>query len=316
VQDPTTDIAAMRAVFPVIADAAALLHRDPGLASQLDAAVKRLPDFPRTDAATETQLLPPSADQAGNDVIAESYQPAAPRHNTENIGLETVWPYKLTGPLSPGANDSQLALRTFTDRLFTDDNDWSFDAVDAAQLGLPGAVEQNLVAITEKYQKYASGMAQFIGGPPYVEQSANVALTLQIALVQDNAGVVKVAPAWPQGWDVAGSVSIPGHSRVDVQIEGGTPTTVAIEAGSDQTIQLASPWPGQAVRVLEYRGGQGTGQLTGPPTSASQFSVTLRAGDSYLIEPAGAPARLFAPVTGQPATSYKTLGPVSIGLGG
>jgi hypothetical protein len=311
VQDPTTDIAAMRAVFPVIADAATLLHRDPALVTKLDAAVKELPDFPRADAATETQLLPPSADQAGDDVIGESYQPAAPRHNTENIGLETVWPYKLIGPDGP---DGALALRTYNDRLFVDDNDWSFDAVDAAQLGLAGAVQQNLVAITEKYQKYPSGMAQFVGSPPYVEQSANVALALQTALVQDNAGVVEVAPAWPQGWDVAGSVAIAGRTRVDVQVEDGTPTTVGIEAGSDQTIQLANPWPGQAVQVLEYNGGNGGGRLTGPPTSAEQFPVTLRAGDSYLVEPAGAPAQSFAPVTGQPATAYKTLGPVSIGL--
>jgi hypothetical protein len=306
----------MRAVFPVIADAATMLHRDSGLVSQLDAAVKRLPDLPRADAATETQLLPPSADQAGDDVIGESYQPAAPRHNTENIGLETVWPYKLTGPLSPGANDSQLALRTFADRLFVDENDWSFDAVDAAQLGLASDVESNLVAITEKYQKYPSGMAEFSGAPPYVEQSANVALALQTALAQDNAGVVTVAPAWPQGWDVAGSVSIPGRSRVDVQVENGMTTTVGIEAGSDQAIQLANPWPGRTVQVLTYSGGHGDGRLTGAPTSAAQFPIELRAGNSYLIELAGAPttALPFVPVTGQAATSYKTLGPVSIGL--
>jgi hypothetical protein len=96
--------------------------------------------------------------------------------------------------------------------------------------------------------------------------------------------------------------------------EGGTPTTVGIEAGSGQPIRLANPWPGQAVQVIEYNGGHGGGRLTGPPTSAEQFPIALRAGDSYLVEPAGAPAQPFAPVTGQPAISYKTLGPVSIGL--
>lgn len=315
VQDPATDIAAMRAVFPVIIQASQLLHADPGLAAQMQAALTHLPGFPRADAATETQLLPPSADQAGNDVIGESYQPDAPRHNTENIGLETVWPYDLTGPFSPGGQDSQLALRTFSDRLFTDQNDWSFDAVDAAQLGLASAVEQNLVAITEKYQKYPSGMAQFSGSPPYVEQSANVALALQTALAQDDAGVIHVAPAWPQGWDVSGSVAIPGRSRADVQVEGGTIRTVALEAGSDETVQMANPWPGQQVQVLEYHG-HGPGRPAGQPTSAAQFPVSMASGSSYLIEPVAQPttALPFAPVTGQPAASYRTLGPSSIGL--
>lgn len=303
VQDPTTDIAAMQAVFPVIIAASQRLHRDPALVSQLRTALQHLPAFPRTDVATETQLLPPSADQAGDDVIAESYQPSATRHNTENIGLELVWPYKILGA------DSQLAQRTFDDRLFVDQNDWSFDAVDAAQLDNANAVLNNAVDLTEKYQQYPSGMAHFSGAPPYVEQSANVALALQTALVQDNANVIQVAPAWPAGWNVSGEVAITGQSRVDVQVENGKPVTVAIQAGSDQSIRLANPWPGQAVEILD--GGHTTG-----PVSASQIPLTLHPGHTYLVQPVSNPvtALPFAPVTGQPATTCKTLGPVSIGL--
>jgi hypothetical protein len=304
VPDPTTDIAAMRAVFPVIARAARLLHRDPGLVAEMQAALTQLPDLPRADAATQTQLLPPGADQTGDDVIGESYAPAAPRHNTENIGLEAVWPYSL--PV-----DRQLGLRTFNDRLFADQNDWSFDAVDAARLGLAASVAQNLVALTEKYQKFPSGMAQFSGSPPYVEQSANVALALQTALAQEDGGLLRIAPAWPSGWDVAGSVAIGGRSRVDVQVEGGTIRTVALEAGSDQVIRLANPWPGQQVRVIEY-----PGRVIVAHTSAARFPIPMRGGSSYLIEPVSQPttALPFAPMTGQAPTSYKTLGTSSIGL--
>ena len=308
VQDPTTDIAAMQAVFPVIIAAAEKLHRDPGLVAQLRSALTRLPQFPRADATTETQLLPPSADQAGDDVIGESYDPSAPRHNTENIGLELVWPYQLLGA------SGQLAQRTYTDRLFVDQNDWSFDAVDAAELGQSDAVAQNLVALTEKYQKYVSGMAQFSGNPPYVEQSANVALALQLALVQDNAGVVTVAPAWPAGWNASGSVAITGNSKVDVQVENGAPVTVAVEAGSDQTIRVADPWPGQAVQVLTYADGRL--RSTSRATTSGDGTLAMRAGDSYLIQRVARPvgALPFAPVTGRPATSCKTLGTVTIGI--
>ncbi|HEX6527771.1 MAG TPA: hypothetical protein VF070_48295 [Streptosporangiaceae bacterium] len=284
VQDPTTDIAAMRAVFPVIAQAARLLHRDPDLVSQLQTALKKLPPFPLT-----------------NGVIADSYQPAAPLHNTENIGTEPAWPYKLLGP------DSQLVLRSYSERPNVDTNDWSFDAVDAAQLGIADAAAKNLVALSEKYQLYPSGMAHFIAGPPYVEQT-NVALALQTALVQDNAGTVEIAPAWPRDWNVAGSVAIVGRSRVDVQATNGTPTTVAIEAGAEQTIQLDNPWPGQAVRVLDAR------SRVLFTTSADRFPLTLRSGGAYLVQPVAAQPLPFAPVAGQIATTPKTLGPVSIGL--
>jgi hypothetical protein len=81
-------------------------------------------------------------------------------------------------------------------------------------------------------------MAQFGGNPPYVEQSANVALALQLALVQDNAGVVTIAPARSAGWNASGSVAITGNGKVDVQVENGAPVTVAIEAGSDQVIRV------------------------------------------------------------------------------
>ena len=308
VQDPTTDIAAMQAVFPVIIAAAEKLHRDPGLVAQLRSALTRLPQFPRADAATETQLLPPSADQAGDDVIGESYDPAAARHNTENIGLELVWPYQLLGA------SSQLAQRTFADRLFVNQNDWSFDAVDAAELGLSDAVEQNLVSLTEQYQKFPSGMAQFIANPPYVEQSANVALALQLSLVQDNAGVVTVAPAWPAGWSASGSVAITGNSKVDVQVENGAPVTVAVEAGSDQTLQVTNPWPGQAVQVLTYADGRM--RSTSSATTSGDVTLAMRAGDSYLLQRVAQPvgALPFAPVTGQAATGCKVLGTVTIGI--
>lgn len=88
VQDPTTDIAAMQALFPATIQAAKILNQDTSLAAQLQAAIPHLLPFPRTDAATQTQLLPASADAQGQDVIAPSYQPAAAKHNSENIGLE------------------------------------------------------------------------------------------------------------------------------------------------------------------------------------------------------------------------------------
>ncbi|HEX5199987.1 MAG TPA: hypothetical protein VFW27_08605, partial [Actinoplanes sp.] len=97
VQDPTTDIAADQALFSATADAATLLGTDSALVSRLRTALGQIRPYARTDQATHTQLLGPSADASGTDVIGNSYQPTAAIHNTENLGLEPVWPYGVIG---------------------------------------------------------------------------------------------------------------------------------------------------------------------------------------------------------------------------
>ncbi|HEX9336904.1 MAG TPA: hypothetical protein VF892_13510, partial [Pseudonocardiaceae bacterium] len=61
-------------------------------------------------------------------------------------------------------------------------------------------------------------------------------------------------------------------------------------------------------------GGPGAARTVVGPTGAAEFTVPLRAGRSYLIEPVDAPPVPYAPVTSAPATSARTLGPVEIGL--
>jgi hypothetical protein len=196
-------------------------------------------------------LLTPAAASSGTDVIADSYQPTAPIRNQENIGLEPVWPYDGIGD---SGSLTALAERTFTCRPVHDSPDWSFDAIDAARLDMASEVQSNLITITERYQGYISGMAS-PGHEPYIEQSSGVATALDEALVQDYDGLLRIAPAWPAGWDVAGTVYVRRGTKVDVQVENGVPVTVAIEAGATQTMRVRSPWPGQPVEVADGRTG-------------------------------------------------------------
>lgn len=360
VRDPTTNIAAMRTLFPVVIQAARLLHRDRILVRRLQAAMPHILPFPRSDAAAHRSLLTAAADAAGTDVIGPSYEPAAKRHNIENIGLEPVWPYELSG-----SSDAELALarRTFAHRVTRDKPEWSEDAVDAARLGLPDAVRNSLIAITQAHQLFPSGLAGLFGSKrspqfgthsaPYVEQLANVALTLQQALVQVDDGVLEVARAWPHGWNAKGTVFIAGRSAVSVQIRDGAVIAVGIAAGSNRDQAMRNPWPGQRIQVWampgkkRFRTAAGALQPGGAPsrlpfaqdaravdvrvavargtrtlqqlaatTSNDQFFIPLRRGMAYRVQRvAPAAARLpFAPVSGQPASAPKTLGPVSIGL--
>lgn len=311
VTDPTTDITAIRAFFPAVIKAANLLGRDADLASQLQSALAKTPQLPRTGFDKPHSVLAAEADAAANDVIAESYEPNAPDHNVENIGLEPVWPYGLIGDTSP---DFALARRTYEHRPSPTTADWSFDPIQAARLHLGSEVASTLLKLTERYQQFPNGMAKWEDADRefYVEQSGIVAAALPEALVQDYDGLIRVAPALPPGWDFAGTVAVRNGTRVHVQTHNGVPTTVVIESGLAQHVRLRNPWPGQPVKVVSGK----SGKAVASRTSGEELTFEARADESYLIQRADTPAahERFAPIDGVPASSAKRLGPVQIGI--
>ena len=312
VQDPTTDLAADAALFPVVVRAAQLLGADTALQAQLTTAEGRIPPWARTDYG-RTQVLAPSADASNNDVIAYSYQPTAQIRNSENIDLEPVWPYDLITD-DPGSLHD-LAVRSYDHRAVTGGNDWSMDAIDAARLGLSSEVAARLVSITEGHQVYVNGLSDLgatVGTEGYIEQVSGVATALDEALVQDYDGTLRIAPAWPAGWDVSGTVAVQGDTKVDVQVQNGTPVTVAIQAGSSRTMTVRSPWPGQSVQVVNGS----SNAVVVSATTAGTLSVPVSSGQSYLVEQVDSPTTSlpYAQVSGTPATAAKHLGNVQIGL--
>jgi hypothetical protein len=330
VNDPTTDLTADQALFPAVVSAAALLNTDSTQAAQLKTAEGEIEPYARASQSNLTTLLnsqPTTAsavtslDATGNDVIADSYQPSATIHNSENIGLEPVWPWGEIGDSTTVNGDNLTALedRTYNSRPNgTTSADWNFDSVDAARLDMPSQVESDLVATTENYQIYIDGLNAFSPpstDEPYIEQSSTVATALDEALATDYDGTLRIAPAWPSGWDAAGTVYIQGGSKVDVQVESGTITTVAIQAGTTQTMSVRNPWSGQQVEVVNGS----SGAVVVSPTTAATLSVPVTAGSSYLVEQTASltTSLAFAQVTGTQATVYKSLGgKVQIGLAG
>ena len=313
VTDPTTDILAMQALFPATVKAAQTLGVDSGLVSQLQAAIPKFPPLPRTDTAAKTQNLPPSADSANNDMIGMSTQPAAETHNDENLGLEAVWPYQVTGDTG---SLSALAKRTYTSRSYVNGNDWSLDALDAARLDLGSEVKNDLVTSIRSYQAYPSGLASFTGtaaNEPYIEQSGVLTAAVDEALATDYDGTLRIAPAWPSDWTGEGTVAIPHNSKVSVQVSGGSVGTVVIESGSATPITVRSPWPGQNVTVVD---GSSGATVVGAQSNAT-FTIPAQSGKTYLVEQTSSPftSLPFAALSGSPATTPRHLGSQSIGVG-
>jgi alpha-L-fucosidase 2 len=306
--DPTTDLAAREALYKATIKAAHLLGAETALASQLGRVVDKIPPLPRTEAGTAKTLLAASADAGGEDVIAASYVPAAENKNVENIGLEPVWPYDLIGDTSPLF---ELARRTYQHRPYPTNQDWSFDPIQAARLELPDVVQSTLIKLTETYQTFINGYANWGGktGEFYIEQQGVVAAALQEALVQDYDGVIRVNPAFPHEWDVDGQVAVRGKTKVDVQMRGGEVRAVAIEAGTAGQLKVRNPWGEAAVEVAS----PGHAKIT---LQGATLELSVLAGRSYRLQRVG--ERTGNPVaeeiTGTPPKAPRKLGKVQIGL--
>ncbi|WP_344216424.1 glycosyl hydrolase family 95 catalytic domain-containing protein, partial [Kribbella sancticallisti] len=310
VTNPATDIAAMQAFFPVAVKAAQILGVDSALVSQLNAAIPKIQSLPRTDTATQTQLLGPASDANGNTMLGLSTQPTAQRHNSENIGLEAVWPFNLVGD---GGPLTALGRRTYTNRSYVNGNDWSYDALHAARLGMASEMKTALLAAIRSYQVYPSGMASFTAQQafePYIEQSGVLAATVPESLATDYDGLLRIAPAWPSDWTGEGTVAIGHKSKVHVQIANGTPTTVAIASGANQQLAVRSPWPGQSVTVVD---GQTRAVVVAAQSNAT-FTLPAQAGRSYLVEKTGSTAQPFQALSGTPAAAARRYDKATIGL--
>jgi hypothetical protein len=325
VHDPTTDFAADRTLFPIIASAAAIVGDSAGsdpLLDTFDHALSEIPPYPRTDDATRSTLLNPdytqaqtdAADAAGTDMIAISYEPAAARRNGENIELEPLWPWNDVSDQNSGM--FALEQRSYDHRPNKGGNDWSFDAVDAARLEQAPQVESNLISLTAGHQVYPNGFADLgssVGYQPYIEQEAGVATAVDEALAQDYDGIIRFAPAWPSDWDGGGTVYVQDNTKVDAQVQNGQLVTAAIEAGATGTVKVKNPWAGKQVEVVD---GSNPTSVVVRPTSDAIFTVPVTAGKSYLVEQVSAPTTTlpFVQVSGAAPTTDRHLKNVQLGL--
>jgi alpha-L-fucosidase 2 len=314
VTDPVTDLAGLRTLYADTAAAAHLLGVDAPLAQQTAAALAKLPPLPRTQASKPESVLPPASDAAAGDVLATSYEPAAPQHNVENLGLEPVWPYGLIG------EDSALGVRTFHDRPYPINQDWSFDPIQAARLGLGAEVGSTLKALTERYQVFPSGLASWGGATKefYIEQIGVVSDALSEALAQDYQGergdsVIRIAAAVPPGWSMAGTVAVRRRTTVDVQVQDGVVTAAVIVSGADQSLHVMNPWAADE-SVTATVADCASRKPVRRAQSGNVLAFTAFAGHAYCLARGGSPGKPFAPLRAERAAVPRHLGTRTIGL--
>jgi alpha-L-fucosidase 2 len=308
VHDPTTDIAAMRVLFPAVIEAAGILKKDEEMVAKLKKELSLLPQFPLVDLATP-KVLSTADDTSSNTILASSYDPEAETHNIENIGLEPVWPYGIIGDDGPMHS---IAVRTFLNRPNKNDADWSADPVQAARLGLASEFKNSALALSEKYQTYPSGLASFMGPEFYVEQAGVIADALQSALVQDYDGLLRIAPAWPSDWSADGTVYIQHGGSASVQIRQGKVITVGIHAESSDVIRIRTPWAGHSLRILDAQ----TNSAVPAKHEGDIFIFSPLPGRTYLVVNASNSKKnlTFEAISGVPAQDPKSFGTRTIGI--
>jgi hypothetical protein len=301
------DVAAMRTLFPALVAAGQVVGSTDALLSAIQGDIAKLPELPRTNAQRSLSTTP-SAD--ATNIFANSYQPTAMLRNVENDDLEPVWPYDLVS--DSDTTLFQVAQRTYTARIYKDQNDWSNDAITAARLGLANELPARLSAIIGKYQAYGCGLVTFDANTmhePYIEQAGVLTTAINEAMATDFDGTIRFAPALPAAWTVSGTVYVQAKSKVRVQFANGALAFGVLEAGSSGMFKLKNPWTGTQVTVLDDSGVQVVA-----PTNAATLNVNAQAGRAYLLKRAADPTPTAIQVTGTAATAVKSMGTRRIGI--
>jgi alpha-L-fucosidase 2 len=304
VTDPTSDLAAIRALYPAVIDASRVLGQESEWTTRLQAALAQTPALPVVAASSVAS--PDPLARPYDRVLAASYEPAAKYVNGENVGLEPVWPYGLIGIDDPLF---AIAKRTYELRPFQHMATWSNDPIQAARLGLGSEMAQAIFQLAQLYQVYPNGMSALLSDPPqefYIEQAAVISVALSEALaVQESGGLIQVAPAIPPGWTIAGTVPLRANASIDVEAIDGKLTAFAVRGGNGSSLRFVTPWKGQ-VQVMQ----------DGKPLriiEGGRFSIDAAPGKLYRVAPVGG---VLAPsFAGNTEPSVKTLGRAAIGLG-
>ena len=142
-------------------------------------------------------------------------------HNSENVALHAVFPYRLYGR---GRTNLAYAVESYTTRPFkVDGTSWHYDAIDAAALGLASEAKARIVAKLNSVRGAVRFPAFWRPGDQMPDQQGGgvVVIALQDMLLQRNGDDALLLPAWPSGWDVDFKLLAPGRKAVRCKLTNG-----------------------------------------------------------------------------------------------
>ncbi|MFC5828311.1 glycosyl hydrolase family 95 catalytic domain-containing protein [Nonomuraea insulae] len=292
VRNAITDLAAVRAIFPLTIQVSQQLGLDAGLRSGWQNVLDHLVPY-----------------SIANGAYQPHQPPIAQTRNNENVSAELIWPYDITGI---GYADYQTAVNTWNQRPFPYGNVWSNDAVQAARLGLGDQAYQGMKTMLQKYQNYPNGMTNNTNG---VFEYLGVHLSaMNEALMQSYNDKIRVFPAVPGDSSFVGKFTLLAKDgfQVSSEREAGEIKYVGLKSLYGKQATVVNPWGTQQVRVR--RTSDNAILTTG---SSAEISFATAANTVYVVERTAKPLSSYSParLTGSANQSVKTLSGTSSALG-
>jgi alpha-L-fucosidase 2 len=269
VRNAITDLAAVRLLFPLTIRTSTELGLDAGLRGQWQNIVNNLVAYP-----------------VENGAYVPHQPPIAQTRNNENVAVELVWPYDLTGI---GYPDHAMAVTTWNRRPFPYGNVWAPDAAQAARLGLGDQTMQGMKQMLRQYQNYPNGMTNNTNG---VYEYLGVHLTaMNEALMQSYNGKIRVFPAIPGDSSFVGKFTLLAKDGflVGSEREASETKYVGIRSLYGKSTRIVNPWGTQQVRVRRT-----ADNAILQTTSAAEFDLTTAANTVYVIERTAKPLTNYA----------------------
>lgn len=273
----TTDLAAIRYLFPTLIAASKLLGVDADLRPVWQEHLDHLAPYginPNIEAITPYYMKPDEE---------------LKRENAENPELFPIGVFPL---IKLGSPDLALGIRTFQNRFNVDGYGWTTDSICAARLGLadspaePHKPQQMGIADllklhVEYYQDHPSGLQDYYGRNPaihpYLEGSGTMSTGVGEMLLQSWDGVIRVCPALPAGWSADFKLLAMGGFEVTGHAVQGKVAAVELLSLRGQPAKLVNPFGGKALVALDRK------EVL---TSADPvLSFPTQAGKRYLVVP-------------------------------
>lgn len=288
VENAITDLAAVRALFPKAIEVSQQLGVDSSLRTQWQNILNNLAPYP-LDPADSSKYFPHTP-------------PASTIRNGENVVLELLWPYSVSGI---GAPDYQKLVNNFNSRIFTYGAIWDPGAIQAARLGLGDAAYAGMKTMLQRYQNLPNGRTNDTNGE--FEYLGVHLSAVNESLLQSYNDKIRVFPAVPgdSAFNAKFTLLASGGFLVSSEKEAGEIKYVGVKSLYGNTAAVVNPWGAQQVQVR--RASDNAVVLT---SSSAELSFSTAANTVYVIERTAKPLSgyTYTQLTGTPNQGVKALG--------